>query len=83
MSDRVADGADLIAMLNEMVTHGSQIYVRHADQEGKFKNSPISELTATQAMAFMVTCVGRWMDDPGYRPFRLLTDEEKAAKEKR
>jgi len=78
MSDKVADGADLLVMLNEMVAHGQRIYVRARTAAETWGNVAIADMTATEAMAFMVVCVERWMRDPGYRPVRLLTEEEQA-----
>lgn len=80
MADKVADGADLLAMLNEMVTHASRIYVRARNGPGSWGNVAIADMTATEAMAFMATCVEHWMHEPGYRPVRLLTDEEMKAR---
>ena len=83
MEDKIADGTDLLIMLSEMVTHGRRIFVRARTAADSWSNVAIADMTATQAMAFMVTCVERWMQEPGYRPVRLLTDEEMAAKKER
>jgi hypothetical protein len=70
---------DLIAMIDYVVRYASGIFLRIKDPAGKYHNRALTELSGPQALSYAYAFVARWLESPGYRPFRVRSDEEIAA----
>lgn len=69
-----ADDKDLRELCEYIREHAAAIFVR-APVVDRWESVALADLPTPAAINFTLMCIERWLDNPGYRPVRVLPED--------